>query len=367
MKTSAAILFTVVLIVLIGLGTAPHAESHTKSSTAEAAVHTFFDHVRARDWDAAYAMVNPGDGVTKESFVRDIAGNTGSLKTISSIQQVDTKTLNDSGSAANVRADLQWSTAVGALHETRDFKLTNAGGDWKLDWAAPQQVQQNTDAKPLQTNYLRWDVVQSGSNSNEWGVANAEPPRTRIISMNAVDYNGSVVIMGEVVNEDTVPGFVTINADLIGQDGNSLAQESSFDKISHTLLPKEVSPFRIDFPGRKLADVKSVRISPTSLLVPAAADPVVGVFDQHIERDATGKAVLRGELTNQSGLVVNIPHVLATFYDKSGKVIWVSDGYLDQALKPNQQVPFAVDLRDDLANQVQNYRVTANYYNSSRS
>ena len=32
-----------------------------------------------------------------------------------------------------------------------------------------------------------------------------------------------------------------------------------------------------------------------------------------------------------------------------------------------QVAPFAVDLRDDLAGQVQNYRVTVNYYNSSRS
>lgn len=365
MKTSAAIVFTIVLIVLIGMGTVQHTEFHGRSGTAEAAVHTFFDRVRAHDWDAAYAMVKPGPGVSKESFVNDIGGNTGSLKTISSIQKVDTKTLNESGSDADVRADLQWSTAVGALHETRDFKLTNADGGWKLDWASPPQ--QTTDAKPVPTTYLRWDVVQSGSNSNEWGVANAEPPRTRIISMNAVDYNGSVIIMGEVVNEDTVPGFVTINADLIGPDGNSLAQESSFDKISHTLLPKEVSPFRIDFPRRKLADIKSVRISPTNLLVPASADPVVGVFDQRIEKDSTGKSVLRGQLTNQSGMVVNIPHVLATFYDKSGKVIWVSDGYLDQALKPQQAVPFAVDLRDDLAGQVQNYRVTVNYYNSGRS
>ena len=365
MKTSAAILFTVVLIVLIGLGTVQHAESHTKSGTAEAAVHYFFDHVRARDWDDAFAMVQPGAGVDKQTFIRDIAGNTGSLKTISSVQKVDTKTLNDSGSEADVRADIQWSTAVGALHEIRDFKLTSADGQWKILWAAPQQ--QAADPKPTNTTYLRWDVVQSGSNSNEWGIQNAEPPRTRIISMNAVEYNGSVIIMGEVVNEDTVPGFVTINADLLGQDGNSIAQESSFDKISHTLLPKEVSPFRIDFPGRKLADIKSVRISPTNLLVPAAADPLLGVFGQRIEKDSTGKAILRGQITNQSGMVVNIPHVLATFYDKSGKVIWVSDGYIDRALLPHEAAPFAVDVRDDLASQVQNYRVTVNFYNSNRS
>lgn len=365
MKTSAAIIFIVILVVLVGLGTVQNAESHARSNTPEGAVQTFFDHVRVHDWDDAFAMVQPGPGVDKQMFIRDIGGNTGSLKTISTVQKVATKTLDENGTEANVRADLQWSTAVGALHETRDFKLTNADGSWKLVFAAPQQ--HGLEPKPFSTTYLRWDVVQSSSNSNEWGVQNAEPPRTRIISMNAVEYNYSVIIMGEVVNEDTVPGFVTINADLIGQDGNSLAQESSFDKISHTLLPKEVSPFRVDFPNRRLADVKSVRISPTNLLVPAAADPVVGVFDQRIEKDSTGKSVLRGQLANQSGMVVNIPHVIATFYDKSGKVIWVSDGYLDQAILPQQSAPFAVDLRDDLAGQVQNYRVTVNYYNSGRS
>ena len=46
---------------------------------------------------------------------------------------------------------------------------------------------------------------------------------------------------------------------------------------------------------------------------------------------------------------MNIPHVLATYYDNSGKVIWVSDGYVDQALLPQTPVPFAVDLSDKMA------------------
>ena len=94
----------------------------------------------------------------------------------------------------------------------------------------------------------------------------------------------------------------------------------------------------------KLADVKSVRMQPNSMLVPASADPVIGVMHQQVETDARGRHVLKGELLNQSGKTVNIPHVLATYYDNSGKVIWVSDGYVDQALLPQTPVPFAVDL-----------------------
>jgi len=58
--------------------------------------------------------------------------------------------------------------------------------------------------------------------------------------------------------------------------------------------------------------------------------------------------------------------VLATFYDNSGKVIWVSDGYVDQSLAPQTPVPFSIALRDDLAPQVHTYRVTVNQYSRDR-
>ena len=66
--------------------------------------------------------------------------------------------------------------------------------------------------------------------------------------------SNSTIIVGEIENEDTVPGFVSVGATLVGKDGNVLGEETSFDKISHTLLPKEISPFRIDFPGVRPGD-----------------------------------------------------------------------------------------------------------------
>jgi hypothetical protein len=100
--------------------------------------------------------------------------------------------------------------------------------------------------------------------------------------------------------------------------------------------------------------------------VAASADPVVGVLHQRIEKDSRGRTVLKGELVNQTGETVNIPHVLATFYDNAGRVIWVSDGYVDRALLPQTPVPFSVAVRDDLAQNVQTYRVTVNQYSLDR-
>src|SRR5947209_11439429 len=98
------------------------------------------------------------------------------------------------------------------------------------------------------------------------------------------------------------------------------------------------------------------------MLVCASAAPGIAVLHQRGEEDNKGRTVLRGELLNESGQVVNIPHVLATFYDNSGRVIWVSDGYLDHALLPQTPQPFAVDLRDDVAGGVHSYRITVNQY-----
>jgi len=208
---------------------------------------------------------------------------------------------------------------------------------------------------------LRWYVLR-GNGEQDWGAQNAEAPRVKIVSMNATERNGATIILGEIVNQDTVPAFVSVGATLIGKDGSDLGEETSFDKISHTLLPKEVSPFRIDFPGVKRASVQSVRMTPAALLVPASADPVIAVNHQQLQQDARGHNVLKGELLNESGDTVNIPHVLATYYDASGRVIWVSDGYVDQALLPQVPVPFSVGVDDKVAGDVHSYRVTVNDY-----
>jgi hypothetical protein len=222
------------------------------------------------------------------------------------------------------------------------------------------QARAKVPPQVIPVNYLRWDIVSRGPD-DDWGAQNVDAPHVRIISMNPVEKDGNFTLLGEIENEDTVPGFVSVSATLIGKDGKTIGQEESFDKISH-----EISPVRIDFPNVSRERIESVHLQPNAMLVPASADPVMGVMHQVLQKDARGHSVLTGEVVNQSGQTVNIPHVLATFYDNSGKVIWVSDGYVDQSLAPQTPVPFSIALRDDLAPQVHTYRVTVNQYSRDR-
>jgi hypothetical protein len=354
----------VITIVLLAWGTlSAHKVSHN-SGTPEGAVRRMFQDVGNKDWQDAYNFVANQNTVDLNAFVRDVRGSHGDLRTFSTLSKATPKVLRENANEALVRTDLEWSTAVGAIYDTKDLQVVRTSDGWKVQW--PVTPEPRVPPQVIPVNFLRWDVITRGAD-DDWGAQNVDAPRVRIVSMNAVARDGGTVILGEIVNEDTVPGFVSVNATLIGKNGDELGEESSFDKMSHVLLPKEVSPFRIDFPYVKLSDVKNVRMQPNSLLVAASADPTIGVLNQQLQTDSAGRKVLRGQLINESGETVNIPHVLATFYDGQGRVIWVSEGYVDHALLPQVPEPFSLALRGDIADHVRTFRVTVNSYTINKT
>ena len=334
------------------------------SSTPEKALNRLLTDLQRRNWHDALNDLSKSTHVSEQAFIQDWIGSNGGLRTFSSLERFDSRPLHATSDDAQMRVRLHWATPVGPIEDVRDFHLVREGDAWKVVW--PQINLPNVPAQVVPVNYLRWDLV-TGTSSDEWGAHNVDAPHVRIISMNAADSAEGAVVMGEVVNEDTIPAFVNVNATLVDGSGNAIDDESSFDKIAHVLLPKQVSPYRIDFPKVGLSKVKNVRMDVKATLVPASADPVIGVMNQKIDADVQGKSVLRGELLNQSGQTVNIPHVVASFYDNNGKVVWVSDGYVDRALLPQSSEPFAVEIPRDLAEKVHNFHVVVNQYSLGKS
>ena len=341
----------------------PSLSGAAKSDTPEGAATNFLTEVQRRNWGRAYSPLSKTSAVDQQSFTQEWTGSNGGLRTFSSLEKFDVRPIHATDAEADMRVRLHWTTPVGPLEEVRDLHLSHEG-DWKIVWHKMQMPSVPSQVVPV--TYLRWDLVSGGAD-DDWGSHNVDAPRVRIISMNAVDSAEGSVVMGEVVNEDTIPAFVNVNATLVDAAGNPIDDESSFDKIAHVLLPKQVSPYRVDFPKISLKNVKNVRMDVKVTLVPASADPVIGVMNQKLDPDAQGKTVLRGELLNQSGQTVNIPHVIASFYDNTGKVVWVADGYVDRALLPQSTESFAVEIPKGLAGKVQNFHVLVNQYSLEKS
>jgi hypothetical protein len=337
----------------------------TNANTPEQALSNFLVDVQRRNWDSAFSSVErTNDSVNEQGFIQEWIGSNGGLRSFSSLERYDARPLHATDSEAQMRVRLHWSTPVGPVEDVRDFHLVHRGDQWKVVW--DEVPVPNAPSQIVAVNYLRWDLV-SGSAGEEWGSHNVDAPHVRIVSMNAVDSAEGSVVIGEVVNEDTIPAFVNVNATLLDGAGSAIDDETSFDKILHVLLPKQVSPYRIDFPHVSLSKVKNVHMDVKATLVPASSDPVIGVMNQKLDTDAQGRSVLHGELLNESGETVNIPHVIASFYDNNGKVVWVSDGYVERALPPQESEAFAVEIPKSLAGRVQNFHVVVNQYSLQRS
>ena len=154
---------------------------------------------------------------------------------------------------------------------------------------------------------------------------------------------------------------VTVKASLLDKKGFALASGDSFDKISHILLPKQVSPFRIDFEGLRLSQVDSVR-TPSASLVPASADPVIGIESQKLNPVPDARSRASWSTRADSGQ----RRRRWRFYDASGQIVWVADQYPDRALPPEGPVPFRISLPADVSSRVGSYRVVASTYVASR-
>ncbi len=359
-------------VALVAIGTvwpAPSAAAYAgaesilrSSSTPEAAVENLGDDIRSQEWQKAYGGLANKAQFTEPEFMHDVTGYYPSLLTYSTLDKFDVRPLHASANEAEIELKLHWATVVGSSVITRDLHVVKNGDRWEPEWptvkepAVPPQV--------IPVNYLRWDVIYRGP-GDDWGAQDVEAPHVRIVDMHPVERAEGVVILGELLNEDVVPAYVSVSATLLSKNRSPIATEGSFDEISHLLLPKQVTPFLIKFPNVSLSDVGSIRMTPLSSLIAASADPVIEIGNEQLH--AAPDASLTGQLMNQSGQIVNVAHVLGTFYDKGGQVVWVADQYVDQALLPQTPVPFEIHIPEDLAKNVSSQRTVIATYSAGGS
>jgi len=357
---------TVALVVAGTLWPAPSAAAYAGAqsmlrspSTPEAAVDNLADDIRSNSWGKAYASLANKAQFTESDFVRDLNGTYPGLLTYSTLESFQVRPLHSSDTDAEMRMSLRWSTVVGAEVTTRDIHVVKQGDRWVPEW--PLMKEAAVPPQVIPVNYLRWDVIYRGA-GDDWGTQDVEAPHVRIVDMHPVERAEGVVVMGELLNEDVVPAYVNVTATLLNNNKAPIATEGSFDKISHLLLPKQVTPFLIKFPNVSMSDVGSIRMDPVSSLIAASADPVIEIADEQLH--PAPDANLTGQLINQSGQVVNVAHVLGTFYDKAGNVVWVADTYTNGALLPQTPFPFDIHIPEDLAKNVASQRTVISTYSS---
>jgi len=356
-----AILLIGITIALIVIGTLHPASTavayaggtgaFSSSATPEQAVRNLAGDIRLQQWNHAYESLANKTDFTQDQFQHDLTGYYPSLHRFATLDSFEVFPLHASENNAEVRLELHWSTVVGPSLSNRELKVAKVADQWKVEW--PLIKEPVVQPRVLSDDYLRWDVIYRGA-GDDWGKQEVDSPHVTIVDMHPVQRADGVVILGELLNEDVVPAYVSVSASLLTKDQSVIGTESCFDEISHLLLPKQVTPFRINFPNKTLTEVRSIRMEPFSSLVSASTGPVIAIDNERI--NPAPDASLSGQLINESGNVVNVAHVLGTLYDGTGQVIWVVDKYVTRALLPGNPASFNIPIPEDLARKVASQR-----------
>jgi hypothetical protein len=329
-------------------------------STAQASVQSLAHDIGRHEWAPAYASLDNKGQFSEQDLIRDLTGAQFSLRSFADLDGFHVRPLHESDDHADMQLQMNWSSVVGNFTDTRNVQVVRAGDRWKPVWPIVQEP--HVPPQVIAVNYLRWDVIYRGA-GDDWAAQDVEGPHVKIVDMHPLERADGVVVLGELLNEDVVPAYVHVSATLVGKNGRSMGSEASFDEISHLLLPKQVTPFLILFPNANLSDVGSIQMQPTASLVAASADPIIEIQNQKL--NPVPNPSLTGALVNQSGEVVNIAHVLGTFYDKTGQLIWVADSYIDRALMPQTPVSFTIPIPEDLARKISSERAVVSTYSQN--
>src|SRR6185437_10615350 len=142
-------------------------------------------------------------------------------------------------------------------------------------------------------------VILPGAGDVFGRIGDVASARVKIIDMHPIQRADGLVILGEILNDDTAPVNVSVDATLLSKDQKPFASEGCFDSIDHVLLPGEVTPFSIMFPNQKLSEVVVIRMDPIAILVSAPEIPDVAFHSAKLNPvpDASGG----GDLVNPTG------------------------------------------------------------------
>ncbi len=171
--------------------------------------------------------------------------------------------------------------------------------------------------------------------------------------------NGAMHIVGEIRNDFNVPlNQIEIHASLYS-NGEIIDQTSATSLIS-TIMPGMKSPFDIIIFGEEAKTMESYSLE-LNYQITNPKHQVIEITSSEFSRDNLDNLFISGTVANQGEITANTIVVVATLYDRDGKVAAVSKTHTrPDYLRAADETFFLVTIPDKLqANTVVDYSLVA--------
>lgn len=314
-------------------------------ATPENLVEAYFHRIDFKNFHKAYSYFNPDTRPSLEQYMLELSVEGGILSSYAKLDSLDIEfrpTEHPNQLRATVRA--QWLTALSRYPSEHQILLTRKGLRWYLE---PFSLEKRTPPD----QFVRLPGVDFYAQGKRKTLADKvekrdilDRPDVYILSAKLLEKKDSFFIVGDLINIDNDPSYLTVEGILLDSSGVEIGRYNARDVVQHVIYPKQRTAFRIDFddllPDRwekKYPD--RARKKPADFLVYVRSMVAADVPYQHlglqdIGLDTTG--LIRGKVINFGARQVIIPQLLLSYYQNDRQLQWVESLYLSGGIRPQR-------------------------------
>jgi len=363
----SSLLWTVMLIGFCFYGGYLFYVKNTAQLRPENVVKAYYDAMDFKEFEKAYSYLNPESQKQLSQFMLEISVSDGLLSSYAKLDAINVVIDNESTTSAKATVTAGWITPLKTITTTEIHSLSKINNKWYIDASVvdpdippDQLLVQNT------TTFYNHGKrrITSGKTYHEDIL---KQPVVEVLSARLLYIQNQYVIVGEIQNIDNVPADISVTGTLYSTDNRILAQFNAKDVIKHKLLPKETTPFRVNFEDiawQNEDDVKptkytpdafteiSLEAIPTTFNLQVKANVAISDLYQALvladvsltHNPLSQEEYLTGFLFNQSVQDATIPQLLVGYYDDQKELLWTEARYIDASVRQQRKQDFTIAL-----------------------
>jgi hypothetical protein len=161
-----------------------------------------------------------------------------------------------------------------------------------------------------------------------------------------VSEDGAFHVVGEIENNSLVPLNQVVVTATFYDINKKILHTVSTDSILETIMPEKKGPFDLFFANNMVSQIYqyslNIKYKPTDYKTES-----LEILSSNAKRDMLDNFIISGTVTNHDQKTANTIVVIATLYDKDGRVVATSKTYTQpDYLKAGGITPFLVSMFD---------------------
>ncbi|WP_430908288.1 hypothetical protein [Maribacter sp. 2-571] len=320
-------------------------------------VKAYYNALDFKKFEEAHSYLDPESGIDLAQYMLEVSVTDGVLSSYAKMDSIGVTLIEETAEAARAKVHTRWITPLEKLEKEETVAMVKRSGKWHL---LPARFDNDVPPDQLFTangttfyNHGRRQMTTQETHHEDV----LQQPVLEILSAKLVDYKGHYSIIGEIQNVDHVPADVVIQATLYNDRDEGLANYNAKYHMKHKLMPKETTPFRINFEGIAWSSTKDtlpptfdpdqftpIALSglPTKFDVQAAGNVANTDLYKKVALQSLVKkdSMFRGTLFNSGIQEVTIPQLLISYYDADHELIWVDHQFLREGVRVQRKQYF---------------------------